>query len=137
MSLPFNHVSMTGWLLGKPALDSKGQCTFTIFHHSYHVSFSTAVQNLGDGIIIQVYITHGDNISGSMEYLKRGDRVIVNGELQNYRLPNGKVGQAINAYFVERSEILSSFRYCNHPWHEQNKHAQAPSLRCELLAMDL
>jgi len=116
MGLQINRISLSGWLLEDPSMSHNGSCTFPLFQHQYQDTFFKALKDLGAGVHMQV-IVNNRAADKCLKYLKRGNRVTVEGRLFPNQINDGKNGIFVIAISVERSEMLDSLKNINEIWH--------------------
>lgn len=117
-----NHVNITGWidqiLYPKRSPRHGEHFVFRLLEPGYHEHFHSAQQDINNCLSIEVYAYGSELARLCSSHLKVSDRVQVCGRLVPclaFEQRRG-VGLSIEAWKIERTETLESFRFVNHRW---------------------
>lgn len=114
---PFqNSVRIVGWIDRIQKAHPEREFSFRILQPGYHEHFSSATSDRKSLLSMEVW-TYGSKLSELCHaHLKHGDRVCVFGRLVPARDEDNIATIGIEAWSIERTEPLESFRFVNHPW---------------------
>jgi len=111
-----NYVGIVGWIEKIHFLKSSSDFAFRILQPGYHEHFRSAAEDRSHLLGVEVWVYGARLADLCRAHLKEGDRVHVFGRLVPAAGDGNAATVGIEAWSVERTETLESFRFVNHRW---------------------